>query len=122
MNFQYRFGTTTSEAILTLYSDGGWVRYYHGLAAALIQGPVARFGDTAANAGILALLLSNSYLKDLPALVKTIFASIAAAGFRMVLTPVDTIKTTMQTQGRRGLPILRQRVSTLFNDEDVDRL
>lgn len=39
-------------------------------------GPVSRFGDTAANAGILALLQSNSYLKDMPVLVKTIFASV----------------------------------------------
>ncbi|KAG5730340.1 hypothetical protein E4T56_gene11734 [Termitomyces sp. T112] len=110
MNYQYRFGTTTSEAIYTLYTDGGWTRYYQGLLAALIQGPVARFGDTAANAGILALLQSNIYLRNLPALIKTIFASIAAAGFRMILTPVDTVKTTMQTQGKNGLPILRQRI------------
>jgi hypothetical protein len=39
-------------------------------------GPVARFGDTAANAGILALLASNSYLKDLPSPIKTIFVSL----------------------------------------------
>jgi hypothetical protein len=39
-------------------------------------GPVARFGDTAANAGILALLQSNSYLKDLPSPIKTIFVSL----------------------------------------------
>lgn len=39
-------------------------------------GPVARFGDTAANAGILALLQSNSYLKDMPSLGKTVFASL----------------------------------------------
>lgn len=34
-------------------------RYYNGLLPALIQGPIARFGDTAANVGILALLSSN---------------------------------------------------------------
>jgi len=39
-------------------------------------GPVSRFGDTAANAGILALLQSNSYLKNLPSPIKTIFASL----------------------------------------------
>lgn len=39
-------------------------------------GPVARFGDTAANAGILALLQSNSYLSHLPSLGKTVFASL----------------------------------------------
>lgn len=39
-------------------------------------GPVSRFGDTAANAGILALLASNSYLKGLPSPIKTIFVSL----------------------------------------------
>jgi hypothetical protein len=42
MNYQYRFGTTTTEAIKFLYSDGGFPRYYAGLSAALIQGPAAR--------------------------------------------------------------------------------
>ena len=110
MNYQYRFGTTTTQAIHTLYQDGGWTRYYQGLGAALIQGPVSRFGDTAANAGILALLHSNTYMKKLPALIQTIFVSLAAAAFRMILTPVDTLKTTLQAQGRPGWQILRARV------------
>lgn len=114
MNYQYRYGTTTSQAARTLYADGGYLRYYQGLTAALIQGPLSRFGDTAANAGILALLSSNGYLKNLPSLVKTVFASAAAAAFRMVLTPVDTVKTTMQTDGKDGLRILRQRVRGLL--------
>ena len=38
------------------------------------------------------------------------FASVAAALFRMILTPVDTVKTTMQTDGKAGLSILRSRV------------
>ncbi|KAJ7139976.1 mitochondrial carrier domain-containing protein [Mycena crocata] len=110
MNYQYRYGTSMSQAIHTLYQDGGWTRYYQGLSAALIQGPVSRFGDTAANAGIFALLDSNSYLKDLPSLVKTVFASLAAAAFRMILTPIDTVKTTLQTQGKPGIQILKARV------------
>ncbi|GJE99970.1 hypothetical protein PsYK624_162470 [Phanerochaete sordida] len=110
MNYQYRYGSTMTTAIKALYADGGWTRYYQGLAAALIQGPVARFGDTAANAGILALLHSNTYMKKLPQLIQTVFASLAAAGFRMILMPVDTVKTTMQTDGRAGLRILRDRI------------
>lgn len=111
MNYQYRYGTTTTQAIKTLYADGGWTRYYQGLTAALVQGPVSRFGDTAANAGILALLQSNSFMKRLPSPVKTVFASVAAACFRMLLTPVDTVKTTMQTDGKAGIVILKARVS-----------
>lgn len=113
MNYQYRYGTTITQAARTLYADGGWTRYYYGLGAALVQGPMSRFGDTAANVGVLALLKSNKYLKDLPALAKTIFASLAAAGFRMLLTPVDTVKTTMQTDGKAGWAILRSRVRLL---------
>ncbi|KAI0263649.1 mitochondrial carrier [Gloeopeniophorella convolvens] len=112
MNYQYRYGTTTTQAIGILYADGGLSRYYQGLSAALVQGPVSRFGDTAANAGILALLESNKYMRTLPRLVQTIFASFAAALFRMILTPVDTLKTTLQTQGQRGWGILGKRIKT----------
>jgi hypothetical protein len=38
MNYQYRFGTTMTVAIKTLYQDGGYPRYYAGLTAALVQG------------------------------------------------------------------------------------
>ncbi|KAG8735911.1 hypothetical protein FRC10_010011 [Ceratobasidium sp. 414] len=127
MNYQYRFGTSFTVATRTLYQDGGVRRYYQGVGAALIQGwtriftfekhlitllagPVSRFGDTAANAGILALLQSNSYLSKLPAPVKTIFASACAAAFRILLTPIDTLKTTLQAQGARGTALLRQRI------------
>ncbi|KAG8684614.1 hypothetical protein FRC08_013600, partial [Ceratobasidium sp. 394] len=112
MNYQYRFGTSFTVATRTLYHDGGLRRYYQGVGAALIQGPVSRFGDTAANAGILALLQSNSYLSKLPAPIKTIFASACAAAFRIILTPIDTLKTTLQAQGARGTALLRQRIKT----------
>ncbi|KAJ9144674.1 hypothetical protein NKR23_g5762 [Pleurostoma richardsiae] len=112
MNYQYRFGTSFTTATKTLYHDGGLRRYYQGIGAALVQGPTARFGDTAANAGILALLHSNSYLKDLPSPIKTVFASLCAAAFRMILTPIDTLKTTLQAQGARGTAVLRRRIKT----------
>ena len=51
MNYQYRHGTSLRVATRTLYEDGGVRRYYQGIGAALFQGPIARFGDTAANAG-----------------------------------------------------------------------
>jgi hypothetical protein len=71
------------------------------------QGPLSRFGDTAANAGIMALLESVSW----PVLIKTVFGSMAAASFRMVLTPIDTLKTTQQTRGaKEGMKLLRQRI------------
>ena len=122
MNYQYRYGTSTTTAIHTLYTSGGIPRLYSGLLPALFQGPIARFGDTAANVGILALMKSNGYMKTLPPWVQTIFVSTAAALFRMVLTPVDTLKTTMQTQGSDGWRILKARVSEEFfwSEQEVD--
>ena len=72
-NYQYHYGTTLLQAATTLYADSGWTRFYYGLAAALIQDPMSRFGDTAANVGILALK-HNKYPKGLPALTKTVFS------------------------------------------------
>ena len=60
MNYQYRYGTTTTQALKALYAQGGVVRFYRGLLPALFQGPLSRFGDTAANAGVLSLLDSHS--------------------------------------------------------------
>lgn len=123
-------------AIRHLYSEAGLGRYYHGLGPALIQGPigascgpllssprpkltpftsgsafwVARFGDTFCNSGILALLSSNPFLARLPSPLQTAFASIAAALFRMILVPIDTLKTTMQTQGQGAVRLLKERV------------
>lgn len=56
INYQYRFGTNMRTALTTLYKEGGVVRFYRGLAPALLQGPLSRFGDTAANSGVLAFL------------------------------------------------------------------
>ncbi|KAG6814873.1 hypothetical protein H0H93_011917, partial [Arthromyces matolae] len=111
MNYQYLHGTSLPQTTTLLYTLGGLPRFYSGLSFALLQGPLARFGDTAANAGILALLQGNKYLKNLPELGKTLFASLAAAGFRMILMPVDTVKTMLQTRGgKEGWGVLKERI------------
>lgn len=103
INYQYRYGTTTLQAFRTLYKEGGIPRFYRGLLPALLQGPLSRFGDTAANTGTLALLDSFESTEKLPVGVKTIAASVAAGGFRILLMPVDTFKTTMQVEGKDGV-------------------
>jgi hypothetical protein len=110
MNYQYRFGGQQKDVLQLLYKEGGIRRFYRGLAPALLQGPLSRFGDTAANAGILALLESDDTTKNLPIAVKTIAASASSACFRILLTPIDTLKTTLQTTGKDGISILRQKV------------
>jgi len=106
MNYQYRYGMTTVQAAKTLYAEGGIPRFYRGLGPALIQGPVSRFGDTAANAGVLALFDANESVRNWPAFAKTVFSSATAASMRIALVPVDTVKTIMQVEGKQGLPKL----------------
>merc|ERR1719421_1168615 len=94
MNYQYRYGGSFKEVVSRLYAEGGVPRFYRGLAPALIQSPVSRFGDTAANDGALAALEHTS----LPTAAKTMVASASAAGFRLFLMPVDAWKTTKQVE------------------------
>ena len=112
VNYQYRYGTTTTQALRTLYADGGVPRFYRGLIPALFQGPLSRFGDTAANTGVIAAFEANESLDSLPVLVKTVAASVAAALFRIFLMPIDTLKTTMQVEGKDGISKLMTKFRT----------
>jgi len=105
MNYQYRYGGGLVDVTKKLYAEGGIPRFYRGLAPGLIQAPVARFGDTAANDGALAALEHTS----LPTAVKTMAASASAAGFRVFLMPIDAWKTTKQVEGKDGLKRLIEK-------------
>ena len=106
MNYQYRHGTTTTVALRMLWQQGGVRRFYRGVGPALLQGPLARFGDTAANEFALR------YLEDsqLPLPVKTAAASTASASWRLVISPVDAMKTTLQAEGAGGLKLLSAKM------------
>ena len=79
-----------------MYKQGGVARFYQGVGFAVVQAPLSRFGDTAANAGVLLLL--EVYYPDLPIAIKSVAASGAAAVWRIGLTPIDTLKTTRQVR------------------------
>ena len=116
INFQHKYGMSTGEALAALYAQGGITRFYQGMGAALLQAPLSRFGDTAAYAGLTALLENV----DMPASLKTLCASFAAALFRIFITPIDTFKTTLQVDGAAGMAILTDRIaksgfSTLYS-------
>ena len=96
MNYQYRYGGTTRGTLWLLWREGGVRRFYQGLPWALLQTPLTRFGDTAANSGVLLLLGGTAVGQALPLGVRTAIASTTAAAWRIALTPVDTMKTTMQ--------------------------
>jgi len=105
MNYQYRYGGTFTETVTKMWAEGGIPRFYRGLAPALIQAPMSRFGDTAANDGALAALEHTT----LPTAAKTMCASASAAGFRVFLMPFDAWKTTKQVEGAEGLKKLIEK-------------
>jgi len=110
MNYQYRYGGNLQSSLEKLWSEGGIPRLYQGLPFALVQGPLTRFGDTAANVGVLALLDSFDATRDLPIPFKTACGSLAAGAWRIILMPIDASKTAMQVEGASGLEQLRNSV------------
>ena len=113
LNYQYRFGNSTIDALKTLYADGGIPRLYQGLPFAIVQGPLSRFGDTASNALIGSLVDSIDPLgASIPLPLRTALGSATASLWRLILMPVDTAKTCMQVNGRKGLPALWEQVKT----------
>ena len=120
INYQYKYGTDTVEALQTLYKEGGITRFYSGLPIAIIQvntpyvpnrkpcespyisslynaqGPLSRFGDTAANSLSMNLWAAIDSSSQFPIAFKTVFASLVAGSWRIALCPIDTAKTLLQ--------------------------
>lgn len=111
LNYQYRAGVGTVEALRTLYREGGVARLYQGLPFALVQGPLSRFGDTASNALVLSLMEGLDPSGAVPGYLRTLLASGGAGAFRVLLMPIDTAKTCMQVNGAGGLRRLGERVA-----------
>ncbi len=109
INYQYRNGVNTTTAFKNLYREGGIRRFYRGVGPALLQAPLSRFGDTAANIGILTLLNSYPQTEELPVMFKSFCASGAAALWRINIMPLDTLKTTLQVHGKNGLTNLKNK-------------
>jgi len=108
MNYQYRYGTSTTQALKTLYKDGGILRFYRGYLPALAVGPLSRFGDTVTNTYAI------NYLEDakISTSIKTMAGSGLAASWRAFLMPIDALKTTLQVEGKPGLNILKNKIKT----------
>jgi len=111
MNRQYRYGGDLASSLKELWNEGGIPRLYQGLPFAIVQGPLTRFGDTAANVGILALLESIPETQSLPLFAKTAIGSFSAGLWRIFLMPIDISKTACQVEGEDGLKKLLSIVS-----------
>lgn len=103
--FQYRSGTGTTEAIRTLYAQGGLSRFYSGALPTVLHVTLCRFGDTAAN----SFALQHAPTSSVP--LATALASVAAASWRCLLLPLETVRSNLQV---KGLVCGRKAVQTRF--------
>eukprot|EP01028_Stygiella_incarcerata_P011283 TRINITY_DN63032_c0_g1_i1.p1 TRINITY_DN63032_c0_g1~~TRINITY_DN63032_c0_g1_i1.p1 ORF type:complete len:334 (-),score=98.98 TRINITY_DN63032_c0_g1_i1:206-1207(-) len=111
MNYTHKHGVSMHQAFENLYADGGIARFYSGAGPALLQGPLSRFGDTAANTGMLEMFKATRLNTKIPVFAQTACASLAAGTWRMFLTPVDTLKTMMQVHGStKGMQMLKAKL------------
>jgi hypothetical protein len=101
INHQYKHGHALMPTLRLLHAQGGWKRFYAGYPAAIVQAPLSRFCDTAANAGMMSLLDTLPETRDVPLPLKTAGASLSAAFMRTALMPIDTVKTMMQVEGSK---------------------
>ncbi|GMI01061.1 hypothetical protein TrLO_g490 [Triparma laevis f. longispina] len=110
MNHQYKYGGDFKTSLNTLYLDGGIKRLYSGLPFALIQVPLTRFCDVLSNE-----LATTFILSSVPLPLRSFAGSCVASSFRFILTPVDTLKSTLQVNGKEGL-------NEILEDFNVERL
>jgi len=103
MNYEYsNGGNSTVATVRSLYAEGGVPRLYRGVRYALVQSPLSRFGDAAANAAVPALVVA--FFADggnplgvecvVPLAASQACASVAAAGWRILIAPVAVWKPT----------------------------
>jgi hypothetical protein len=119
INSQYKTGATLRATLRALWREGGVGRFYRGFAPAIALVPLSRFGDTAANAGMLALLEGSAWFGNVA--LKTAAASAASMVWRALLMPLVVLKTALQVGGRGALAETRRKVvrlgvfATFFN-------
>jgi hypothetical protein len=109
VNYQYRNGGTSLQALKDLYKEGGVRRFYRGYPVAMIQAPLARFGDVAC----YSLVRNTPEGQKLPLWAQTSISSVGTSLWRLGIMPIDSLKTSMQVHGSQGYQVLRQRVGQM---------
>mmetsp|Transcript_22390 Transcript_22390/g.34506 ORF Transcript_22390/g.34506 Transcript_22390/m.34506 type:complete len:301 (+) Transcript_22390:183-1085(+) len=108
MSYQHVHGVPIATAFSILYSDGGIPRFYRGVLPALVMMPLSRFGDIFSNE------LARQFLATrFSAAIVTAVASTLASSWRLLISPVSTVKTLMQVHGDEAPSILKAKVGKM---------
>lgn len=110
MNVQYAQGGGFILTLARLWRFGGVRRLYRGFGYAILQTPLCRFGDTAINTGVEQIFVV--YHPQTIILVRTLFISLFQSLWRLLLTPLDMLKTLNQVHGRQSGKILSLRMES----------
>jgi hypothetical protein len=110
INYQYRYGVSTRVAIHSLYSEGGLLRFYRGMPFALIQNPLTKFGAVAANEGSRVLVEQLTGSAAPSPLVTSVLGTLFSIGWKLILVPLETMKTVLQVDGTEGFNNLLKEV------------
>ncbi|CAM9829981.1 unnamed protein product [Discosporangium mesarthrocarpum] len=114
ITYQQKYGTKIVPTTISLWREGGIVRFYRGLVPSLAVVPFCRFGDTLFNSLALHSLqgvrLGNAQVQ-VPVEVSTLIGSLGAGAFRAVILPLDTLKVLMQVEGKAGTLTLKKKIT-----------
>jgi hypothetical protein len=108
MNWQYFHGGSLIDAFRTLWAEGGVARFYQGTGFALVQVPLATFGFTFVQSGIVGLVSTSGHVVQ--GLQVTLVVAILGALWRVLIAPLDTLKTTWQVHGSSAKKMFNRRL------------
>lgn len=108
MNVQYYTGRGFFTTVKELWKEGGPARFYQGLHWAVLQAPLSRFGDAFANSWSLSLV--SALMPSSPPFVGTALGVTLSSAWRVLLVPIDTIKTASQVHGDAASSVLMGKV------------
>lgn len=108
MSHQYYHGDSFANSVRSLWAEGGFPRFYQGIGFALLQAPMARFGDTFAQSIVVIIMgMPGHTMHGFGA--GLIVATIGAC-WRFCVAPLDTLKTTSQVHGASSGKIFARRI------------
>ena len=102
-NYQYKHGTTLSNTMKTLYSQGGILRFYRGYIPSLFLGSSIKFGE------INAYYYSKQC--NFNELEKLVFISSISSFLKLMFVPIDTLDIFLQVEGKKGIQSLKNKVN-----------
>jgi hypothetical protein len=110
LNYQYYYGGSFLSISKILYKEGKIKRFYQGFSFSLIHGSICRFGDIAFNTGVIEVMNLDPSTTDLSLSTKTFCGSLLSGVWRVVFSPIEVMRNSLQINGKQGLHLIREKI------------